>query len=107
MISRLALRGPVHIGDDNTMHIGDDNTMHRESVVDFDSMTQCARKMRRFAAAEGLCVHVSQDERSIIVRRVAGHPVRLVVAVLCSRRHRQQVLTSDGLLCFSTRRGQA
>ena len=62
---------PPRIAGGGWVYIGDDKTMHGEDVAQFDSMTQCAAAMRRFAAAEGLSVHVPPDERSIIVRRVA------------------------------------
>ena len=41
----------------------------------FDTAADLAAAMRQYADAEGLSVHLSADEQSVIIRRVCDQPL--------------------------------
>lgn len=65
---------PLEIAGGGYVDVGEHETCLSPSsnTATFDSIAGLAAAMRRFEAAEGLMVHVSPDEQTIFVRRVAA-----------------------------------
>ena len=72
----------IHIAGAGMLITGNRPAQHHHGPdATFDSITGLAAAMLRYAFAEGLCLEVSSDERTIIVRRVGANCLPLEDAV--------------------------